>query len=62
MVQTAVRLSNTLGLNRRTKKVPDLQDWIASHSNEHAEDEDEAQPRSRRVIRSRTIEHDEDDD
>lgn len=46
MVNTAVRLSNTLGLNRRAKSVPDLGEYINGRRSrvvEHddAEDDDD---------------------
>jgi hypothetical protein len=65
LIQASIRLSNTLGLNRRTKKVLSPRDYLASQTNGYAEDEDEDEASTpRRVIRSRVIEHDdgEDDD
>jgi hypothetical protein len=66
MVQVQVRLSNTLGLNRRTKKVLSPRDYLASqtngYANGHTDDEDDEAPTPRRVIRSRIIDHEDDDD
>jgi hypothetical protein len=54
---TVARLASRLGIKRQAKDItPSIQDWIASHANGH----DDA-PRSRRVIRSRVIDHDADE-
>lgn len=53
MVNTAVRLSNTLGLNRRTKSIPNPRDYLqGKYGNGN---------RNARVRLSRTIEHDPDE-
>jgi hypothetical protein len=57
LIQASIRLSNTLGLNRKAKAVPDLDDYLRSKGYS-------TEPTSRRVIRGQVIEHDdgEDDD
>lgn len=41
MVQVATRLANTIGLNRRTKKVLSPQEYLASQTIEHDDGEDD---------------------
>jgi hypothetical protein len=55
LIQASIRLSNTLGLNRKAKAVPDLDDYLRSKGYS-------TEPQSRRVIRGQVIEPDEDDD
>ncbi len=67
LVQTSVRLSNTLGLNRRTKKVQSLDEYIAANygngdTNGHAHDVDDDDEAPRRVRRIRTIDADDEAD
>ena len=70
LVQTSIRLSNTLGLNRRAKKIPDLKDYIARnypqqtyHTHNDVDDDDDNDAPRGRVRRTRhTIDGDDEAD
>lgn len=62
--QLAARLANSVGLSRKARQVPDLNEYLASrnYANGHTNDEGDVPPRHRRVIRGRIIEHDDPSD